>query len=105
MSCSIRWRPPGGDSWATSSGWRSGSSLTGWRASSGFPPGLFSDRGKVGRPFGRWGGRLEEVQIVVGRRSQAEVEIREGLAEGDRVVVYPGDRVEDGVRFRARNER
>jgi HlyD family secretion protein len=48
-------------------------------------------------------GRLEEVPVEVGRRSQAEVEIRSGLSEGDRVVVYPADRAEDGARYRSRS--
>jgi HlyD family secretion protein len=68
------------------------------------PAGAVFRQGDGWAAFRTEGGRLEEVRVVVGRRSQAEVEILEGLAEGDRVVVYPGDRVEDGVRFRARNE-
>jgi len=48
------------------------------------------------------GRRLEGVTVEVGRRSQAEVEIRSGLLLGDRVVLYPGDRVSEGVSFRER---
>ncbi len=48
------------------------------------------------------GGRLRERPVELGRRSQASAEVRSGLDEGDRVVVYPSDRVADGVRFRAR---
>ena len=44
--------------------------------------------------------RLRAVQI--GRRSAAEVEVESGLSEGDRVVVHPSDKVEDGVRVGAR---
>jgi HlyD family secretion protein len=48
------------------------------------------------------GGRLRERVVEVGRRSQAEAEIVSGVAEGDQVVIYPSDRVDEGVRYRAR---
>ena len=47
-------------------------------------------------------GRAIETPIEVGRRSQAEAEVLSGLEEGARIVVYPGDRVADGVRVRER---
>jgi HlyD family secretion protein len=47
-------------------------------------------------------GRLRERVVQVGRRSQAEAEILSGLEEGDQVVIYPSDRVDEGVRYRAR---
>jgi HlyD family secretion protein len=47
-------------------------------------------------------GRLEEVLVEVGRRTPAWIEILSGLEEGDRVVVYPGDRAADGARFTER---
>lgn len=47
-------------------------------------------------------GRIEATPVEVGRRSQAAAEIVAGLDEGDRVVVYPSDRVEDGVRYEER---
>jgi HlyD family secretion protein len=40
--------------------------------------------------------------VEVGRRAQARVEIRGGLAPGAAVIVHPGDRVRDGVRVAAR---
>ncbi|TVP42856.1 MAG: HlyD family efflux transporter periplasmic adaptor subunit [Gemmatimonadales bacterium] len=48
------------------------------------------------------GGRLRERVVEVGRRSQAEAEILSGVVEGDQVVIYPSDRVAEGVRYRAR---
>jgi HlyD family secretion protein len=45
---------------------------------------------------------VRETSIEVGERSQTLAEIRTGLSEGDRVIVYPSDRVADGVRVRER---
>lgn len=39
--------------------------------------------------------RLQAVEI--GQRNSLSVEIREGLQPGDKVVLYPSDRIEDGV--------
>ena len=39
--------------------------------------------------------RLQAVEV--GRETGLEAEVRKGLAEGDRVVLYPSDRVADGV--------
>lgn len=35
--------------------------------------------------------------IVVGQRNSLEVEIRDGLVPGERVILYPSDRIVDGV--------
>ncbi len=43
-------------------------------------------------------GRAQEKILEVGRSNGIETEIREGLQEGDRVIVYPGDRVRGGYR-------
>lgn len=40
--------------------------------------------------------------VVPGRRTGLEVEIRDGLAAGDEVVIHPSDEVSDGVRIRRR---
>lgn len=66
------------------------------------PAGAPFRRGDGWAVFRAAGSRLEVVPVEVGRRNEAEVEIVQGLAEGDHVVVYPGDRVEDGARFRIR---
>ena len=40
--------------------------------------------------------------VVLGRRTDLEAEVVEGLEEGERVVLYPSDRVVEGVRLEAR---
>ncbi len=67
------------------------------------PTGAAFRRGDVWLVFRAADGRLHETEVEIGRRSQVEMEVVSGLEEGDRVVVYPGDRAEDGARFRARN--
>jgi HlyD family secretion protein len=47
-------------------------------------------------------GRAVATPVELGRRSQAEAEVLSGLAEGARIVVYPSDQVEDGVRIEGR---
>lgn len=46
------------------------------------------------------GGRARRVPVRIGERSGAAAEVRDGLREGDRVVVWPDDRIADGVRVR-----
>jgi HlyD family secretion protein len=67
------------------------------------PAGALVRQGDGWAVFRVRGRRLDAVPVQVGRRSQTVVEIVSGLVEGDRVVVYPGDRVEDGVRYRIRD--
>ena len=67
------------------------------------PTGAAFRRGEAWMVFRAADGRLRETEVEIGRRSQVEMEVVSGLEEGDRVVVYPGDRAEDGARFRARN--
>lgn len=43
------------------------------------------------------GQRAELRPVVIGNRSSLSVEIREGLQPGDSVILYPSDRIEDGV--------
>ena len=47
-------------------------------------------------------GRARLVEVEVGERTPELVEVRAGLEPGDRVVIYPGDLVTDGVRVEAR---
>jgi HlyD family secretion protein len=55
---------------------------------------------------GRWqtfvveGGRARVRTVSVGRSNGVETEIVEGVAENEVVIVYPGDRIEDGSRVR-----
>ena len=67
------------------------------------PTGAAFRRGDGWAVFRVADGRLHEVEVEIGRRSQVWMEVVSGLEEGDRVVVYPGDAAEDGVRYRARN--
>lgn len=60
------------------------------------------------RSGGRWAvytvedGRARLRPIAIGMRGRLEVEVTSGLAAGDRVVLYPGDRVGEGTRVSAR---
>lgn len=53
---------------------------------------------------GKWkvyaveGGRARLREIQVGHANGLQTEVLEGLAEGAEVIVYPGDRIEDGSR-------
>lgn len=47
------------------------------------------------------GNRLRLVHVEPGTRGGAEVEIKEGLVEGDRVAAFPDDRIRDGMRVQA----
>ena len=42
-------------------------------------------------------GKAELRSVAVGRRSRLEAEVVVGLTEGEQVVVYPSDKVHDGV--------
>jgi HlyD family secretion protein len=48
------------------------------------------------------GGRVRLRPVDIGMRGRLEVEVTRGLDAGARVVIYPGDRVRDGTRVRAR---
>ena len=47
-------------------------------------------------------GRARQTTVQVGQRNALEAELLGGLAEGDQVIVHPGDTVADGVRVVAR---
>ena len=47
-------------------------------------------------------GRAELVKLKIGRRNEDVAEVLSGLTPGDRVVAYPGDRLSDRVRVKAR---
>jgi len=49
-------------------------------------------------------GRARRREIVIGNRNEHAVEVREGLSEGDRVIVFPPEEVEDGVGVSADND-
>ena len=43
------------------------------------------------------GGVARERKVEVGRRGGLEIQIARGLRDGARVIVYPGDRITDGL--------
>ncbi|MBL9138875.1 MAG: HlyD family efflux transporter periplasmic adaptor subunit [Verrucomicrobiales bacterium] len=45
-------------------------------------------------------GRATRTQVQVGRSSGTETQIVSGLEEGEQVILYPGDRVRDGIRVK-----
>jgi HlyD family secretion protein len=67
---------------------------------------LKAPSGALFRRSGQWetfvieGGRARLRKVSVGRSSGAEMEILDGLEEGDEVIIYPGDRVRDGLRVK-----
>lgn len=61
------------------------------------PAGALFRRDEDWRVFMLRDGRAAETGIGVIRRSGAAAAIESGLSAGDRVIVYPGDRVADGV--------
>jgi HlyD family secretion protein len=44
------------------------------------------------------GGRAASREVQVGHRTSSLAEVTKGLATGERVILYPGDRVTDGMR-------
>lgn len=55
-------------------------------------------RGPGWQVFAVEGGRARLRSVEIGERSPTEAEVKRGLAPGERVVLYPSDRIEDGVR-------
>lgn len=47
-------------------------------------------------------GRARLRAVTIGRRGRSEVEVLDGVAEGERIIVHPGDQVTDGIRVEAR---
>lgn len=64
------------------------------------PAGALFQRGGAWWAFVLKNGRAELRTLKVGRSNGLETEIVEGLAAGERVIVYPGDKIGDGVRVR-----
>lgn len=62
------------------------------------PSGALFQHGDAWQAFVIDGGRARLRDVKVGRSNGIETEILDGLAEGDRVVVYPGDKVIAGTR-------
>lgn len=64
------------------------------------PAGALFQRGQTWQTFVVSGGRVALREVEVGRTNGRETAILGGLNEGERVVVYPGDAIADGVRVR-----
>jgi HlyD family secretion protein len=62
---------------------------------------LFRD-GDAWAVFVESGGRAQLRHVTLGRRSRLEAQVLEGLEPGERVVLHPSDRVQDGVRIAER---
>lgn len=65
------------------------------------PSGALFQRGGAWRTFVVEGGRARLRTVEAGRTNGLQTQVISGLAAGETVVVYPGDRVEDGTRVRA----
>jgi len=46
------------------------------------------------------GGEAKLVPVKAGRSSGTEIQVTDGLKEGDEVILYPGDRIKEGQRVR-----
>ena len=46
------------------------------------------------------GGAAQLVPVKAGRSSGTEIQVTDGLKEGDEVILYPGDRIKDGQRVK-----
>lgn len=64
------------------------------------PAGALFQRGGEWQTFVLKNGRARLRKLTVGRSNGLETEILDGLAAGERVIVYPGDGVRDGGRVR-----
>ena len=62
---------------------------------------LFRDR-DAWAAFAIQGGRAVRRAVTIGRQNGLAAELVTGLAEGDTVIVHPGDRIDDGVRVTLR---
>ncbi|MGE3310140.1 MAG: efflux RND transporter periplasmic adaptor subunit [Limisphaerales bacterium] len=64
------------------------------------PSGALFRRGDDWAAFTLENGRTALQRVQVGHRSDTEVEILEGLRADQEIVLYPGDRIREGVRVR-----
>jgi len=64
------------------------------------PNGAIFRRGDQWHTYVVVGERTELRSVKIGRASTTETEILEGLKDGDEVILYPGDRIKDGLRVR-----
>jgi HlyD family secretion protein len=62
------------------------------------PSGALFHLGNSAGVFFVEGSRARLRQVKVGHSSGAEVQILDGLKEGDEVIIYPGNRIKEGQR-------
>jgi HlyD family secretion protein len=62
------------------------------------PNGAVFRRGEQWHAYVVADGRAELRSVRVGQASNTETEILDGLKEGDEVILYPGDRIKEGLR-------
>lgn len=65
------------------------------------PAGALFQRGDVWQTYVLDGGTARLRTVQAGHSNGLETEVLEGLQEGDPIIVYPGDKIADGVRVRA----
>lgn len=89
------------DAWAAmGDGWRVESRIVVWAREDvvSVPSGAVFRRGDDWASFVVVDGRAVTRKIRVGQRGGNQVQIEEGLAAGDRVIVHPSERIAEGVR-------
>jgi HlyD family secretion protein len=64
------------------------------------PSGAIFRRGEQWHAYVVADGHARLRPVKVGRSSGSESEVLEGLSDGDEVILYPGDRIRDGLRVR-----
>ena len=64
------------------------------------PAGALFQRSGAWRTFVVDAGRARLREVTIGRGNGVEFEVVDGVQEGSRVIVYPGDKVADGTRVR-----
>lgn len=64
------------------------------------PNGAIFRRGDQWHSYVIANSRAELRSVKIGRASTTETEILEGLKDGDEIILYPGDRIQDGLRVK-----
>lgn len=90
---------------ALGDGFRVEARMTVWQAPKVItaPASSIFQRGENWRVFVVDQGRARLRSVEIGHRTGASVEIVRGIAPGTRVVLFPSDKIEDGVRVRSRD--
>ena len=65
------------------------------------PAGALFRRGEEWATFVLEEGRARSRPVKVGRSDGKEVQVLDGLKDGQTVILYPGDRVRDGQKVKA----